>query len=58
MNGIDKINVKEAPIWTAQMLDMSKLKVLDKEYIEMDNTILGNENIPVKTKKVIVIYLG
>jgi hypothetical protein len=58
MNKMEMVKVKEAPIWTAQMIDMSKLKVLEKDYFDIDNTVEGYESAPEKTKKVIVIYLG
>ena len=58
MNKMEQVKVKEAPIWTAQMIDMCKLKVLKTEMIYVDNSVDGFGNSPEKTKSAIVIYLG
>ena len=57
---IQEIINKEIPIWTAQMIDMlgkKGLTVVEREIIELDNTMRGFEHIPETTKTAIVIYL-
>lgn len=56
MNKMEQNKIKEVPIWTAQMLDMTKLKVLDKVMFNTNEP--AYMEAPDGTKRVIVIYLG